>query len=158
MHVKFLTSLYCLSLTHADGVSHRTLQPLGNFFPARYWKYMPAVNRRSRVSPAKTQTVQHCASLLSCSDNKLVKVRSIGLANPAGGSDVQVSIAAAAWDKHTSFGPVTLVKVKLTSSLPQLYKPILHGCRSRCPRATAFSAFCLQNYKDSCYSEAAASS
>ncbi|DBA80202.1 TPA: hypothetical protein ACH3X2_007665 [Trebouxia sp. C0005] len=53
---------------------------------------MPAVNRRSRVSPAKPQAVQHCASLLSCSDNKLVKVRSIGCATPAGGSEVQVAL------------------------------------------------------------------
>ena len=49
----------------------------------------------------------------------------------------------------------TLVKVKFLS---QLYEPILHGCRSRCPRATAFSAICLQNYKGSCCSEAVASS
>lgn len=52
---------------------------------------MPAVNRRSRVSPAKQEAVQQCIALLSTGDNKLVKVRSIGSPSPAGDSEVQVA-------------------------------------------------------------------
>lgn len=51
---------------------------------------MPAVNRRSRASPAKQEAVQQCIALLSTGDNKLVKVRSIGSARPSGDSEVQV--------------------------------------------------------------------
>ena len=53
-------------------------------------QFMPAVNRRSRVSPNKPQAVQPCVALLLIKANKLVKVRSIG--SPSLTGDIQVQV------------------------------------------------------------------